>query len=141
MRCFFDTSVLIAAVLEEHDSHDRALRLYAQANPSQSLCAAHNLAEVYSILTSYPGKQRLRPDQALLALEEILQRLTIVSLDAKEYSTGIRKFASIGIVGGATYDALIAECALKAKADVLYTLNIRDFMRLGPEIAAMVKSP
>lgn len=141
MRSFFDTSVLVAAVLEEHDNHDRSLPLYSRAGPSHSHCAAHNLAEVYSILTSYPGKQRLRPDQALLVIEEIQQRLTILSLDAKESSAGIRKFASRGIVGGTIYDALIAECALKAKADVLYTLNLRDFMRLGPDIAAMVKSP
>jgi predicted nucleic acid-binding protein len=44
-------------------------------------------------------------------------------------------------VGAATYDALIAHCALKAGADVLLTWNVRDFTRLGPAVAQLVKTP
>jgi predicted nucleic acid-binding protein len=44
-------------------------------------------------------------------------------------------------VGSATYDALIARCALKAGADVLLTWNLRDFARFGEEIARLLKTP
>jgi len=47
----------------------------------------------------------------------------------------------VGIVGGAIYDAVLAQCALKADAEVLLTWNDRDFTRLGPEIARLVKTP
>ena len=46
-----------------------------------------------------------------------------------------------GISGGAIYDALIAQCALKAKAQFLYTWNVKHFTRLGPEIANRVREP
>ena len=45
------------------------------------------------------------------------------------------------IVGSAAYDALIAQCAIKAQADVLLTWNTRDFARFGPGIAPLVKTP
>jgi len=45
------------------------------------------------------------------------------------------------IIGGAAYDALIGHCALKAGAEVLLTWNLRDFVRMGPDIAGIAKTP
>ena len=39
------------------------------------------------------------------------------------------------------YDALIAACALKAEADVLYTWNIGHFLLLGDEVARKLRTP
>jgi predicted nucleic acid-binding protein len=47
----------------------------------------------------------------------------------------------MGIVGGATYDALILYAALKADADQVITLNERDFRRVYPDIADRIISP
>ncbi|MGH9494808.1 MAG: PIN domain-containing protein [Candidatus Sulfotelmatobacter sp.] len=112
-----------------------------RAKPSSAFCAAHNLAEVYVTLTRYPGRERLSAEQALLSLEKVEERLTIISLDAKEYSAAIRRSAALGIIGGALYDGLIAACALKADADAIYTWNIGDFMRLGDKVARKVRTP
>jgi predicted nucleic acid-binding protein len=49
--------------------------------------------------------------------------------------------STLGIAGGAIYDAVLAHCALKAKARAIYTWNTKDFVRLGPEIAGRVKAP
>jgi predicted nucleic acid-binding protein len=49
--------------------------------------------------------------------------------------------ASPTIVGNAAYDALIARCAIKAGATVLLTWNVKHFMRLGSEVARLVKTP
>jgi predicted nucleic acid-binding protein len=35
-----------------------------------------------------------------------------------------------GIAGGSTYDALIAACARKARADAILTWNVADFERV-----------
>ena len=48
--------------------------------------------------------------------------------------------AAAGIAGGSMYDAILGHCAIKAKAEVIYTWNARDFLRL-PAIAARVKTP
>ncbi len=80
-------------------------------------------------------------DQAVLVLEEISHRLEIVALDAAEYMRTIASLAAVGITGGAIYDGLIAQCALKAKAEIIYTWNIRHFRQLGPEIERRLRVP
>jgi hypothetical protein len=64
-----------------------------------------------------------------------------VWLDGDEYFAAIKRVAAMGIVGGAGYDALIAACASKADADVVYTWNTAHFMLLGDEVARKVRTP
>jgi predicted nucleic acid-binding protein len=141
VKVFFDTSVLVAAVLEDHEHFERSFSVFSAARCSSAFCAAHNLSEVYVTLTRYPGKDRLSAAQALMSLEKIEERLTVIALDTAEHIAAIRRFAANGIVGGTMYDGLIAACALKAKADVLYTWNVGHFMMLGNEVAHKVRSP
>ena len=53
----------------------------------------------------------------------------------------LEEAAATNFVGGAIYDALLGRCALKAKAEILYTWNTKDFLRLPSEIAARVRQP
>ena len=141
MRYFFDTTVLVAGVLEEHEHHEPSFSALSTASRTSAFCAAHNVAEVFATLTRYPGKQRLSAEQALLALTAIESRFTIVALETREYLAAIRRFAAIGITGGTIYDGLMAACAVKAKVDVLYTWKIGHFMLLGDEVARKVHTP
>ncbi len=141
MRQFFDTTVLVAAVLEEHEHYQRSLAALLSAGKGSSFCAAHNIAEFYATLTRYPGKQRLSPEQGFLAVGGIEKRLTIVALDTGEHLSAIRNFAAMGVTGATIYDGLIAACALKSRAEVLYTWNLRHFHLLGPEVARIVRTP
>ncbi|MFZ0279561.1 MAG: PIN domain-containing protein [Candidatus Sulfotelmatobacter sp.] len=141
MKWFFDSSVLVPALLPEHEHHARSFAVFAAARPKNAGCAAHSLAEVYATLTRYPGKQRLSAESADLLVQEIEHRFTLVWLDAAEYCSAIRRIARQGIVGGAVYDGLVAACALKAGADHLYTWNVRHFDLLGAEIQRLAKMP
>lgn len=141
MRWFFDSSVLVPALLPDHVHHARSFAAFAAASRKNAGCAAHSLAEVYSTLTRCPGKQRLSAESAALLVREIEQRLTLVWLDGDEYFAAIKRVAAMGIVGGAGYDALIAACASKADADVVYTWNTAHFMLLGDEVARKVRTP
>ena len=49
--------------------------------------------------------------------------------------------ANLNLPGGGIFDALIAQAALKAKVDVLMTLNPSHFTRLGNAIADIVQVP
>jgi predicted nucleic acid-binding protein len=49
--------------------------------------------------------------------------------------------ARLEIVGGSVYDGLVAACALKARANHLYTWNARHFNLLGAEIQKLVSMP
>jgi predicted nucleic acid-binding protein len=62
-------------------------------------------------------------------------------LNADEYAKALREPAALGIVGGGIYDALLGNCALKARAETIYSWNVKHFERLGPEISKRVKTP
>lgn len=141
MRWFFDTSVLIPTFLEDHEHHEASLGAFLKADKRSACCGAHSLAEVYATLTRLPGRHRLSGEQVLLFLENIRERLTLVTLDAEEYFAAVRESAATGIVGGTVYDALLAHCALKAQAETIYTWNVKHFQQLAPEITRRVKMP
>ncbi len=141
MRQFFDTSVLVAVVVAEHPEHATSIVTYAQSKKKDSACAAHSLAEVYATVTRLPGKSRMSCEQALLFIQEVRNFLTVVTLDEEDYISTLTKASTNNTAGGIIYDYLIARCALKAQADVLYTWNVGDFSRLAPEIARIVSTP
>ena len=141
MKAFLDTSVLVATFYAQHEHHAPSIELFLRFDKNDACCAAHSLAETYSVLTGRTGKNRATPDEALLFLGNIRDRLTIITLDSQEYFAAIEASAALGIVGGALYDALLAHCALKAQAESIYTWNLKHFQRLGTTITASIKTP
>ena len=77
----------------------------------------------------------------MLFVGNIRERLTIVALTADEYARTLQTFAELGVVGGTIYDALLAGCALKARAKTLFTWNIRHYAQLGPKVAPLLQTP
>ena len=73
-------------------------------------------------------------------MEMIEERFSCVSLDVAEYRALVHA-AALGVIGGTLYDALIGACARKAKAEILYTWNVRQFERLGNGVAELVQTP
>jgi hypothetical protein len=47
----------------------------------------------------------------------------------------------LGIVGGAIYDAMLAHCAIKTKAEIIYSWKARHYAQCGPEIAVRLRTP
>ncbi len=90
------------------------------------MTAAHAVAESYAVLTRLPAPHRLSPADALTLIESNFID-GAVALDVSGYRTLLRRAGAEGIAGGRTYDALIAECALQAKAAALLTFNARHF--------------
>ncbi len=64
-----------------------------------------------------------------------------VELASDEYQSVLHKAAQRGWRGGAIYDALLLQCAVKTQPDRIYTFNVRDFKRLAPELADRICSP
>ncbi|MDO8434494.1 MAG: PIN domain-containing protein [Candidatus Binatus sp.] len=139
MRAFFDTSVLIPVFLEDHEHHERSLNAFVEADKKRDCCAAHSLAEVYATMTRLPGRHRLSGEQVLLFLENIRERLKLISLTGDEYHAAIKEAGAAGVIGGTIYDALIAQCALKAGAEAVYTWNTRHFEQFGPAIVERLR--
>lgn len=141
MSEFFDTSVLVAAFLGDHPRHKASARVFADAGKKHSSCGVHTLAELYSTLTSLPLKPMIAPEQAILFLGDVRSRLSLIALDEAEYFATIERIAGKRISGGHIYDALLLQCAAKAKADIIYTWNLKHFQQLAPDIASTIKTP
>jgi len=137
---FFDSSVLVPAFYKFDGNHDSSAKSLRSASRDDCFCALRTLGEVYAVLTGLPARPRITGADGMAILEQIRAKLTVISLTEQEYVSVIQSVSGT-IVGGAAYDALIAQCAVKAKADVLLTWNTRDFTRFGPGIARLVKTP
>ena len=140
MRLFFDTSVLVPAFLTQHIHHAASRTAFMQGRREDRSCGAHTLAEFYSTLTGSANKFRLDGNEVLSIIGDILEHLSVVALSSDEYVLAIQDGARDGVAGGTIYDALLARCAIKAQADVIYTWNLKHF-RQFPEIRSLVRTP
>lgn len=141
MRDFFDTSVLIAAFWRGHTQHTSSLRLLAGATKENSGCGIHTLAEVYASMTALPVKPLIPPEQAFLFVEEVRNRLTLISLDSREYFETIHAASEKGPTGGRIYDALLLRCATKSNARHIYTWNLKHFEAIAPDLSGKIRTP
>jgi len=141
MKEFFDTSVLIGAFWRGHPHHQASLKRLSAANKRKSACAMHTLAEVYATMTALPVKDVIPPDQALLFVQEVRDRLTLVTLTEEEYYTTIEQAAALHFTSGRIYDALLLRCAAKVKAETIYTWNLKHFRAIRPALAGRIQTP
>lgn len=138
---FLDTSVLFAVAQVSHEHHSACRALWNRCARKNTAVSVHALAELYSGLTSLPPAFRLRPPDAILAIETFLMRATPIELNADEYVAAFRRAASLGLSGGIVYDALHLACARKCAARQIYTLNLRHFRTVAPDLATRILRP
>lgn len=142
MKGFFDTSVLVPVFYGNHVQHRASLDLFIQFDKATGCCEAHSLAEVYSTLTRMPGKHRISSaEQAMLFIGSIRERLSIITLTGDEYADALHASSARGIVGGGIYDAMLAHCAIKAQAEMIYTWNARHYSLCAPEVTQRLRTP
>jgi len=135
MKTLFDTSVLIAAIVEPHPMHIRALPWLqrAKAGKIDFLVASHTLAELYAVLTTLPLKPRISASTAWrLVHDNIETSAKIISLSSSDYKSTVKHMSELGLAGGIIYDALIVKAAQKSGVERLLTFNADDFIRLWP---------
>jgi predicted nucleic acid-binding protein len=138
---FLDTTVLVAVAQVSHERHKASLELWNGCTRKDTAVGAHTLAELYNTFTAMPPTMRLRPRDAVLAIETFLQRLTPIALSPDEYVVALRRTAELGLTGGIIYDALLLECARKCEAEQIYTWNLRHFRAAAPDLAERIISP
>jgi len=141
MKAFFDTSVLVPVFYGDHVHHRASLDLFIQFEKSGGCCGAHSLVEVYSTLTRMPGRHRISGEQAMLFVGSIRERLSVISLTSQEYADALEASAARGIVGGGIYDAILAQCAVKAKAETIYSWNEKHYVQCGLDVTGRLRTP
>jgi predicted nucleic acid-binding protein len=138
---FFDTNVLIAASLQSHAHHDPCHARLAIIRKSGGACAAHSMAEAFSVLTRLPLPHRLPPAEALRIVEYTREYSTVVTLTDDEVIETLRALADRNLGGGLTFDALLLACARKIGAKVIYTSNVKHFRHIAPDLASIIAEP
>lgn len=101
-----DTSVAIAALDAGHAAHVECVRVVREHRPA---LAGHAVFEVFSVLTRMPGQAAIDPPTA----GELIRRVfpDRVWLNADTAGSLADRLGTLGIVGGAVYDALVGEAA------------------------------
>ena len=141
MKALFDTSVLMASVLEADHRHESSHNLLKQFVPQQASCAAHSLAELYASLTGMNPPNKLRPEHAELILNQFKANLECIALTTDEVFQAIQSTAALKLPGGIIYDALILACARKVQAEQIYTWNVKPFRMVAPDLADRIVTP
>ncbi|MDP2303323.1 MAG: PIN domain-containing protein [Ignavibacteria bacterium] len=141
LKILFDSSVLIAAFVESHPRHKSALSFLMKAKNKefQLFVSSHTILEIYSVLTGAPFKPKITPIIAKQLIENNVKNIakTIYLTDEDAFKIVDKMFDS-NFSGGIIYDAIVVECALKAKVDEILTLNSKDFLRLTDKISIKV---
>lgn len=140
MKVFFDSSVLVPVFYARHPHHASSTKAFLAVG-KDGFCALRTLGEIYATLTGLPLRPRITGPEGVKILQQVRERLTLVTLNEQEYIAAVETASAKAIVGSAVYDVFIAHCALKAGAEILLTWNVRDFTRFGSAIARLVKTP
>lgn len=131
---FFDTSVLVAGMVDFGRTSEPAMRVLdavAAGRLTGPSTAWHCCLEFYSVTTRLPEQYRLEPESALIFLrQEIFARFAIHDLPASAREDFFTAAIADGTAGGRIYDAHIAEIARRAGAEIVVTENRRHFASL-----------
>lgn len=114
-----DSSVVVAGFATWHMFHAPA-RVVIDRNPS---IIGHALIEGYSVLTRLPSPHRAEPDLVTAFLDATFPGEPLV-LDPGELRALTLRLATLGITGGAVYDALIGATAVSHRQQ-LVTCDVR----------------
>lgn len=101
-----DTSVAVAALDAGHAAHLPCVEVVRRRRPA---LAGHAGFETHSVLTRMPGPLAVEPPVASDLIERVFP--TVLSLGPDELTALLRRLGTVGIAGGAVYDALVGEAA------------------------------
>jgi predicted nucleic acid-binding protein len=106
--------VAVAAFASWHEAHASATRALG---PTTGI-VAHAAIETYSVLTRLPPPHRASEEIVAAFLRRRFARRWI-GLSVEEQREAIASFPTLGIKGGATYDALIGTAAARVGATLV----------------------
>jgi predicted nucleic acid-binding protein len=132
LKVFFDTSVLLAGLIEFGPQSAPAqllLNEVVEKRLTDIATAWHCCLEFFSVATRLPAEYRLSSSDAVALLEsEVFPRMAVHDLPPADRIGMLRAATQDAVAGGRIYDAHIAEIARAARAQVVVTDNRRHFL-------------
>ncbi|MGO8764520.1 MAG: type II toxin-antitoxin system VapC family toxin [Limisphaerales bacterium] len=130
---YFDTSVLVGALLQTHPNHKECLAIFEQTR--ERITCAHALAEVFSTLTAH---YKVPNEAAAEITLSLLGKLTVEPLSLRDYETAIAEARQRGVMGGGIYDSLHATYARHHSTRRVITRNPGNFHHVAPDMEIVV---
>jgi predicted nucleic acid-binding protein len=142
-RVLFDTSSIVAGMLQHHAHHANLLPwMKAAVDGTIRPCiCAHSIAETYNTLTHPRGYALPLPDAVKLIDLNIYSAFDVLPITPADYKNIIMECAATSTAGPMIYDRLIGYVAWKNQADLLLTINKPHFDTLFPSRIAKIVSP
>jgi len=122
---FWDTSALLALQCGGDDFHAAAEAVF----DDECFAARRSRAEFYCAAT---GRMGVPPAVAVQLLESLDEFVEWISLSDAEEAGIIKSAPRRGLQGRILFDALIAECAVKAGCKTIVTANPTHFRHVLP---------
>lgn len=139
MSDFFDSSWLVATLVEDEKHHGLCRRELEQALENETAWAAqHSLAEVFHTIT---GKKGVPPQQAAELLHRNFDQVRWLPITKQDYWHCMDSSHRVGARGGAIFDLLLLQAAERHGAKRVHTLNKRHFLALGPQLRNRILGP
>ncbi len=136
---FLDSSVLLASLDPDEEHHPVCDRLLVVGGHQMY---SHALAETFSVLTGGRKGRRFSAQGVVALIEEgLLPFVSLQSLAGRDLMDAMKSAHLRGVRGGAIYDWLHLAAARKARAEVFFTLNLRDFQALARPGDPLIRTP
>lgn len=140
MTKYFDTSVLIAALVQGERNHAACLRDFVTSG--RKITSVHALGELFATLTSGRLPIQFAPSDAERSINaNILPTFELISFSSADYIAAIGRCGKVGARGGAFYDVLHLEAARRSQSDEILTLNDRHFLAFAPDLSHLIRRP
>jgi predicted nucleic acid-binding protein len=136
---YLDSSVLVAALVEDEPAHEACLSILRK----KDLAAwTHALPEVFATLTG--GRLGLRVPPAVaseLIQASLVPRVRLIELGGTDVIDAIHESERVGARGGAILDFLHLFAARRSGAHTIYTLNHRHFIAIARKGDPKIEQP
>lgn len=133
MKRFLDSSILVESCLSQSSRFSAADALVRAAD---AFTSAHALMEAYATLSGDP-RLKIHPADAARMVDDLANRLNVVTLDRGSYRQLIKSAPANGIRGGTIYDALHVQAARASGCQVIHTLNLAHFKHVAPDLSVV----
>jgi len=144
MKILFDTSVLVAAFIKTHPKHVECFNWVKKTNSKEidAHISIHTLLEFYTAVTGILKTDKLNSSLVLEIIKKnIYPHFNLISYTETDYKNVLIKLDEYHIIGGASYDFLIAYGAFKQRVNFLLTLNKKHFENFSSELDLTILEP
>lgn len=126
---FFDTGILVGALLAKHPEHASCLAAFAQYD--DAFTDAHALAETFATLSGFYKVPVAITAELTLNLRA---QIEVEPLRLADYETAIGEAQIRGVMGGGIYDSLHATFARRHGVKRIVTRNPSHFVHAAPDV-------